>query len=222
MIKIDKIIRTKRKSMALIVQSDGRLIVRAPMRTSDKTILAFVQKNVDWIRSKQALVKSVYPQVIEKKYVDGEKFWFLGKLYPLELVNRANLPVELTDRFLLARPALPKAQAYFIRWYKEQARIILSERVSEYTAKNGFKYRQIKITSARTRWGSCSAKGTLCFTWRLVMAPLPVIDYVVVHELVHLTERNHGRSFWAKVATLMPDYKQKIKWLKSNGQSLSI
>jgi predicted metal-dependent hydrolase len=222
MIKIDQLIRTKRKSIALIVQRDGRLIVRAPIKAPIKTILAFVEKKAGWIQSKQALVKSVYPQAVEKKYVDGEKFWYLGKLYPLEIVDRANPPLALKDRFLMARPVLPKAQAHFTNWYKEQAKTIISERVQEYAARYCFVYRQIKITSARTRWGSCSSKGTLCFSWRLVMAPLPVIDYVVVHELAHLIEKNHGKAFWAKVNALMPDYKQKIAWLKVNGHVLSI
>lgn len=222
MIKIDKIIRTKRRSIALIIQQDGSLLVRAPIRASDRTIRAFVEKKAGWIQSKQALVKSVYPQAVEKKYVNGESFWYLGILYPLEIVDRANQPIEFHERFLLDRSVLPKAQWYFTQWYKEQAFQIISERVREYADKNGFIYRQVKITSAQRRWGSCSAKGSLCFSWRLVMAPLHVIDYVVVHELAHLKEKNHGKTFWAKVCALMPDYKQKIEWLKINGHVLSI
>ncbi len=222
MIKIDRIIRTKRRSIALIIQRDGSLMVRAPIRASDKTILAFVEKKAGWIQSKQALVKSVYPQAVEKKYVNGESFWYLGKLYPLEIVNQANHPIEFQERFFMDRSVLPKAQWYFNRWYKEQAIKIISERVTWYAASMGVSYRQVKITSARTRWGSCSTKGSLCFSWRLVMAPPPVIDYVVVHELVHLKEKNHGKTFWAKVSALMPDYKQKIEWLKINGHLLNI
>ncbi|NPV77748.1 MAG: M48 family metallopeptidase, partial [Anaerolineae bacterium] len=82
--------------------------------------------------------------------------------------------------------------------------------------------KQIKITSAKTRWGSCSAKGTVSFPWRLVMAPVPVIDYVVVHELVHILEKNHSRAFWNKVRAIMPDYQQKIRWLEVNGYTLMI
>lgn len=222
MIKIDKIIRTKRRSIALIIQPNGDLLVRAPIRASEKTIMAFVRKNAAWIQSKQQQVKSVYPQGIEKKYVNGESFWYLGKTYPLEIVEDAKIPLEYGERFILRRKALPKAQAYFVKWYKEQAGKIIAERVQELAAGNGFIYRQVKITSARTRWGSCSAKGSLCFSWRLVMAPLPVIDYVVVHELVHLKERNHGKGFWARVQAILPDYKQRTEWLKKNGRFLTI
>lgn len=222
MIKIDKIIRTQRRSIALIIQRDGSLLVRAPIRASEKTIMAFVRKNAAWVQSKQDQVKSIYPQINDKKFVNGETFWYLGKTFPLEIVEDAKIPLEYREGFFLNRKALPKAQAYFIKWYKEQAAKIISERVKELATRNGFIYRQVKITSARTRWGSCNAKGSLCFSWRLVMAPLPVIDYVVVHELVHLKERNHGKGFWARVQGILPDYKQKTEWLKKNGRFLTI
>ncbi|NMC12775.1 MAG: M48 family metallopeptidase [Chloroflexi bacterium] len=222
MVKIDQVFRTKRKSIALIIQRDGRLIVRAPLHTSDKSIRSFVEKNTAWIKAKQAQVKTAYPQVAPKKYIDGEKFWYLGRQYPLQIVDRLNPPVKFFDRFFIDRSAVCKAQWHLTQWYKKQARRVISERVKIFAAKNGFAYRQVKITSAQTRWGSCSSKGSLCFSWRLIMAPLPVIDYVVIHELVHLKEKNHGKSFWEKVNTLMPDYKQKIAWLKKNGPLLQI
>jgi predicted metal-dependent hydrolase len=99
---------------------------------------------------------------------------------------------------------------------------MIAERVAWYAAKYGFTYKQVKITSAQTRWGSCSAKGTLSFAWRLVMAPVPEIDFVVVHELVHTVEKNHGKAFWAKVKAILPDYKQRIEWLEVNGHLLKL
>lgn len=223
MIKIDQIIHTKRKSIAIIIQRDGSITVRAPLRASDRTIRAFVEKNADWIRSKQALVKTDYPLAAPKKYANGENFWFMGKQYPLEIIDKGKPSLQLLDeRFYLDKMALPIAQSYFAHWYKIQAQRIIPQRVKVIAAVNGFIYHQVKITSARTRWGSCSSKGSLCFSWRLIMAPPAVIDYVVIHELVHLEEKNHGKAFWAKVNALMPDYKQKIAWLKKNGQRLNV
>jgi predicted metal-dependent hydrolase len=222
MTKIDQIIRTKRKSIALIVQRDGRLVVRAPIDATDEQILTVVQKKNGWIHSKQEAVLSTYPQVVEKEFVNGEGFWYLGTSYRLRIVDDANHPLELDTYFLLDRYVLPHARDVFTAWYKGRALLVISERVAWYAAKNGINYKQVKITSAQTRWGSCSAKGTLSFSWRLVMAPVPVIDYVVVHELVHLLEKNHGRAFWAKVKAIMPDYKQKIEWLDINGHLLRI
>jgi predicted metal-dependent hydrolase len=222
MIEIDEIIRTRRKTIALIVQRDGKVIVRAPVVVSDREIYGFVSKNTRWIQKQQALVKLKPPKAPEKKYVDGETFWYLGKAYPLEIVDGKRQPLELKGHFRIGRSMLSKAPAHFKKWYKEQALREITQRVNFYTAKMGVSYRQIKITSAQTRWGSCSAQGTLCFTWRLVMAPLPVIDYVVVHELVHLLEKNHAKAFWSKVGVIMPDYKVKKEWLKKNSHLMRI
>ena len=222
MIKINQIIRTKRKSIALIVKRDGSLTVRAPINAIDEDIIAVVEKKSSWIRSKQAMVLSIYPQTSEKEYVNGEGFWYLGISYRLEIVDGAKNPIELNGQFYLDQSVLPQAQLFFTNWYKEQAFKVLSERVSWYATNFGIPFHEVKITSAQTRWGSCSVKGILSFPWRLVMAPIPVMDYVVVHELVHLVEKNHGKAYWAKVRAIMPDYKQKIEWLDINGHILRI
>jgi hypothetical protein len=110
----------------------------------------------------------------------------------------------------------------FTAWYRRQARQVLEERVAVLAQRCGFGYRQVKITSAHTRWGSCSGSGTLSFPWRLVMAPPAVIDYVVVHELVHTVIKGHGADFWGQVQALVPEYRQHVRWLKENGALLEI
>jgi hypothetical protein len=97
---------------------------------------------------------------------------------------------------------------------------VFTERVEWYAEEYGFEVKKIRISSARTRWGSYSQTGTLSLTWRLVMAPLDVIDYVVVHELCHLREMNHSKAFWEQVEAILPDYKQRRKWLKDNEKLL--
>jgi predicted metal-dependent hydrolase len=128
----------------------------------------------------------------------------------------------LKNDFILSQSAVPQAADTFKKWYQKQARAVISKRVDEIAKKYGFSYKQIRITSARTRWGSCSTRGSINFSWRLVMAPIDVIDYVVLHELVHTRIHNHSREFWAKVASIDPDYKQKRLWLKKNGHQLTI
>ncbi len=220
--KIDQIIRTKRKSIALIIKPDGRLVVRAPMRISDADIKHLVKQKERWIREKQKQVKDKSTQSKPKVYMDGEEFLYLGKSYQLKIVADLNPALVLSRKFYLSRRALPKAESVFTEWYREQARAVISERVKLYAARHGFKYRKIRITSARTRWGSCSSMGNLNFTWRLVMAPPEVIDYVVVHELAHLRVNNHSKEFWKQVERIMPDYKQRLKWLKENGRKLTL
>ena len=220
--KIDQIIRTKRKSIALIVEPDGRLVVRAPMRISDADIKHLVKQKERWIREKQKQVKDKSAQSQPKVYMDGEEFLYLGKSYQLKIVADLNPALVLSRKFYLSRRALPKAEIVFTEWYREQARAVVSERVNLYAARHGFTYRKIRITSARTRWGSCSSMGNLNFTWRLVMAPPEVVDYVVVHELAHLRVNNHSKEFWKQVERIMPDYKQRLKWLKKNGRKLTL
>ena len=222
MLAIERVIRTKRKTITLIVERDGSLVVRAPLRTTDQAVRQLVEKKADWIIAKQKLVKSIYPPSTRKAFTNGEGFLYLGKVHRLEIVESKKPELILNGKFHLARPALPKAHQVFERWYKRQASEIIGEHVRGYAARNGFSYKQVKITSARTRWGSCSGRGTLSFTWRLVMAPIEMIEYVVVHELVHTQVKNHSKDFWEKVKVIMPDYKQKVTWLKTNGNTLNL
>ena len=217
---IDEIIYTRRKTIALVVQPSGRLVVRAPLRASQREIRRLVEENAAWIKSKQEWAKTTYTPPVSRRFIAGEAFLFLGASYPLEIVHVNRPALKLDGKFYLAEAALPQAQAVFERWYRQQAQSILSERVQHFASQNGFSYSKVKISSARTRWGSCSARGNLSFTWRLVMASLPVIDYVVVHELAHLKVRNHSRQFWDQVHQLMPDYKTRRAWLKEHGRTL--
>ena len=131
-------------------------------------------------------------------------------------------PLTLSDQFYLSRSALPVAESVFREWYKQHAFQEITARVEWYASRNGYRYQRVKVTEARTRWGSCGQHGSLNFSWRLVMAPVRVIDYVVIHELVHLKEKNHSKAYWNKVKLLMPDYRQQIDWLNANGYMLDL
>lgn len=100
---------------------------------------------------------------------------------------------------------------------RQQARVILTDRTDYYKAMVGVDYKRLRIGDQKTRWGSCSSKGTISYNWRLILMPEEIMDYVVVHELCHLREMNHSRKFWEYVSKIMPDYESKRKWLKENG-----
>lgn len=220
MIEINKLVRSKRKTLALIVETDGSLTVRAPLRMKEVDIWHFIETKADWIKRKQAQVKKDVPTT--HQYVDGERFWYLGKEVPLRIVPDIRPALVMDKVFKLKNSALSQAESLFTKWYKKQARRVITERVEYFTQKHRFDVQKIRISSARTRWGSCSTKGTLSFTWRLVMAPLDVIDYVIVHELCHLKELNHSKTFWGKVESIMPDYKRRRSWLKKEGRKLQV
>lgn len=221
--KIDQVIRSRRKTFALIIERDGSLTVRAPLHASQAQIERLVYEKADWIETKQKWVKSQPSTPGPKTYTPGEMFFYLGERYPLVIVPASSPALRLDEgRFQLARQALPRAPDLFASWYRQQARRLIGERLAARANELGLVYRGPRITSARSRWGSCGPKGTLNFSWRLVMAPLTVIDYVIVHELAHLRIRNHSSSFWEQVARWSPDYQQQITWLKANGRLLSL
>ncbi|GCC11564.1 hypothetical protein IPdc08_01619 [archaeon] len=219
--EIDKIIRTKRTGIALQITDDATLIVRAPLDIDTFTIENIVLKHKKWIEKKKKEILSRDPKFSRKKFVDGENFLYLGESYRLTIVDDKT-PLKFENRFYLSKEYQTMAKEIFIKWYKEKAHEKISERVQWYASKKGLKYSKINITNDQKRWGSCSPNGNLNFSWRLIMAPLSVIDYVVVHELIHLEERNHSKSFWLKVKTLMQDYEIYKKWLRYNGYLLRI
>lgn len=221
-IKIEKIIRSKRKTIALQFTDEATLIIRAPFDVSEDIINEVVIKHKDWIEKKKKEIESRDPKYSPKEFVNGEGFLYLGRYYKLKIVDNQNIPLRFENGFYLSKKAIPYAREIFIKWYRERAYEKIKERVELYAKKGGFKYNKINITNAQKRWASCSFKKNLNFSWRLIMAPINVIDYVIVHELVHLKEKNHTHSFWKKVKTILPDYEKHKEWLKKNGYLLRI
>ncbi|WP_252379520.1 M48 family metallopeptidase [Desulfovulcanus ferrireducens] len=221
-IHITKIIRSRRKTIALQVTEDATLIVRAPYRVGGEVLQKVVEKHKKWIEKKKKEIQARNLKFTPKEFVDGEEFFYLGRSYKLTIVDEPYPPLVFKSGFFLSGKYLPVARKVFIDWYKQQAYQKISERVEWYAPKQGFKYNKVNITNAQQRWGSCSSIGNLNFSWRLVMAPLPVIDYVVVHELVHLEERNHSKKFWDKVKVIMPGYEKYKDWLKKNSYLLRL
>ncbi len=148
--------------------------------------------------------KEIQHLLIEKR------LWIITR-YLEALKHQQELPVsDLTDtqRAALERRYIDAAKEYF------------PKRAAYYQQYTGGTYHRISIRDQKTRWGSCSAKGTLSFNWRLMLAPPAVLDYVVVHELCHLTHMNHSKAFWALVESVCPDYRTHRRWLKEHGQEL--
>lgn len=215
-----KTIRSARKTIAIFVSGEGDVEVRAPRFATNAQIQAFVDAKTAWILEKQTFLRERAPQI--HAFAPGERFLYLGQPYPLEIVNHNSPALVFTGQcFRLAQSAQSNARETFTRWYQKQARALLTQRAAELARQNNLSYSKIRISSARTRWGSCSSTGTLSFTWRLVMAPTESIDYVIVHELAHILHKNHSKQFWAQVAAMQSDYKRRAAWLKDNGRKLA-
>lgn len=226
------LIRSRRKSIALIVEPDGRLTVRAPLRLPQEAIEAFVLGQASWIAARRAELRRRQERCGRpsggRRFQPDEDFWYLGAQVPLRLVAGQKEGLVFSGatagepgEFLLRRSAQPQAAALFERWYKKQARAYLSTHLEGLAARHGFHFNAWRLSGARTRWGSCSSQGTVSLNWRLIMAPPAAIDYVILHELAHLKERNHSRRFWTLLEKLCPGYKAQRQWLKDNGECLA-
>ncbi|WP_338738445.1 SprT family zinc-dependent metalloprotease [Candidatus Dehalogenimonas loeffleri] len=215
------LIRSSRRTLALEIKPDASLVVRAPRRTPLDQVRCFVEKHAEWIDRKQTIALT-RPRPEPRSFIDGEEFWLLGHSYRLQVVETSSPDVVFDGRLLLSITALPRAREVIIKWYKAKAREIFRQRVAEYGAIMGCQPTIIRITSPRRRWGSCGAGGGVNFNWKLVMAPLEVVDYLVVHELAHLKCHGHDREFWSMVKRYCPDYLERQRWLKDNGYRLEI
>ena len=222
-IKIRSIIRSKRKTFGLEITPEADLIVRVPMRASDKDIQKTVDKKIKWILAKQKVVRERCDKKQPKTFSEGEYFFYLGNQCKLYIMDNASIPLHFdSGSFILSARHARNARDVFTKWYMRQAYDKFCQRTSFFSAVSGLRYRKISISNAKKRWGSCSGKDNLNFNWRLIMAPLDIIDYVVVHELAHIEEKNHSLNFWRKVENIIPDYRIKRKWLKENGHLLLI
>ena len=217
MIKPDKIIRSDRKTLSVGIDAFGRITVRAPRRTSDERINAFLKEKEAWIL-KHTQNKAGRQALLPSENLNGFTFLLLGETHRLILYNGGKVRYEKPDILL----PIGNAKERLVKWLKENAKRIFTEACTRRAAEMGVAFPSVSVTSARTRWGSCSYNNALHFTFRLLYAPKEVIDYVIVHELCHIKEKNHGANFWSLVGKYCPDYKEKRAWLRSRGYLLHI
>jgi predicted metal-dependent hydrolase len=216
--------KKRRKTISLHVKEDGGIVIYAPYSTPRGEIERFIQKKRSWIVEKIS-EKEKSTRATEKAFVAGEKFLYLGESYPLQIEESNNRKALLKlsfGKFILDKNHVEMARNLFIKWYKKEAGENLTERVHYYS--NGLQLfpKGIRITSAEHRWGSCSRDNRLSFSWRIIMAPLRIIDYILIHELVHIKEKNHSKRFWKYLESIIPDYRKYRLWLKENGHSLRL
>jgi predicted metal-dependent hydrolase len=220
-IRIEKIVRSRRRTIALVITPEAHLIVRAPLRAPASMIDDLIREKQGWIRKTIAKMKQ-RPQAVDHTYEEGEIFFFLGRSYPLHIADDGRIAIERTDRLCVSRMLQPDIRRQLKRWYVQEAAKEISARCMWFSMTTGYTPASVRITDARQRWGSCTSTGGLNFSWRLIQAPLEIVDYVIVHELVHLKQPDHSKKFWNKVREIMPDYEQRRKWLRENERLLKI
>lgn len=206
-----------RKSVYLTVISQDKIEIRSPFGINDRKILSFILKNEAWITDK---LNKANDNPEKRAYNDGETFYYQGQGYTLKVKigDRSNILVNNLDNTIRIECREKNQIKYILtNWYKDRASCYIMDRVNYYESIIGVKAGKIRIKNQRTIWGSCSSKNNLNFNVKLIMMPDYIIDYVVVHEICHLIHFNHSKEFWKKVEEVIPDYKERRKYLKLNG-----
>lgn len=224
-----KVIRTDRKRSASIEVVDDFVKVTVPENLSEQRVEDLIKKRVGLIRQKLK-VNSDIIRPKPKEYVNGETFTYLGRNYRLRVEESGVPGVKLVNGYLtvsLDRRTYEgnsdgAIQTALKEWYQAKALIRLKHKTKRYALLMGVEPQLVEVKDYVARWGSCSKTGQLSYNWRIIIAPHQIVDYIVVHELCHLIEHNHGPKFWRNVESVLPDYRTQKAWLKSFGQTLTI
>ena len=212
--------------MAVTVDPAGSVLVLAPQGLPPARLDAIVTRKAAWIARRLRRAESHGPSPAPREFVSGESVLYLGRHYRLKVRPDETGEARLRGGWLHV-PAPSGAQqatrvrAAMIAWFRRHAGERLPARVEAWRAKAGVCAPRVVVADQRKRWGSCDQRGTVRLNWRIVQAPMRLVDYVVVHELVHLRHRGHGRDYWQAVGRVMPDYERRREDLRQCGVGLA-
>ena len=210
-----KLIRSKRKTLSLQINTNAELIIRCPQKLSIKEVESFIVDKTGWIEKKQQAIQS--KQIQPSNYVSGEQFLYLGNQYPLIHNIKQTYKLDFDGQFFSLKG---DGHLAFHAWYKVAFKKVALPRLDYYADLYQLNYQKVRLKTQKTLWGSCSGVNNINLNYLLIMAPMSVIDYVIVHELAHTRIKNHSKDFWQLVESILPKYKASKSWLKNNGYKL--
>jgi len=214
----------RRRTLSLELRADGSLTVAAPRGLSLGVIRAFVESRRHWVEAKRSLLAQPGPPAARFHFQNGARLPYLGTELALDVSiapsRRARCRCE-SGNLVIQVPHNAAIRSAVEGWYRRAAAHHLAARLAHFTPQVGRGARKLVIRAQRTRWGSCSARGTISLNWRLMQASPEIPDYVVVHELCHLLVPNHSPRFWAEVARILPDHHAQRAALREFGRTLA-
>jgi len=224
---------SRQKTIELIIDLDSGFTVKAPSGMSREEVAVNLQRKANWIINNLDKMNEVIRNETRKEFLSGEKFLYKGKHYRLKVVQVSEEIVPslifTQSKFMAYVPAnVPEydypriIQPLFINFYNEKAEKVLKQRARKYLLYFDDKPSLIKIQTLKNKWGNCSKTNQLRFNWRVVMAKMSIVDYVVVHELCHTKYKDHSKAFWNEVQKILPDYEERKEWLRVHGDLLKI
>ena len=216
----------RKKTVAVIVEPTGSVLVVAPERLSIDRLDAIVTRKAQWIIRRRRRTEGYGPPLSPREFVSGESVLYLGRNYRLKVHPGETGAAKLRGGWLHVPAPAGAQQAAHVRaalvsWLRRHASVRLPERVAVRQPKAGIPLPRIIVANQQRRWGSCDQCGTTRLNWRIIQAPMRLVDYVVVHELVHLRHRGHGRDYWQAVGRVMPDYERRREDLRACGVGLA-
>ncbi len=214
----------RRRTVRLRITGPATLEITVPLQYHQDQAAEFIQTKEKWILATAKKLAALEQAAAQFAVEPGGCLPFMGKSYTLTVAYHPVRPSVRLDGSLL-RVCLPETLRgnqealtnRLICWYSEQARQYLTERTLEWAQVIGVKPAALTIRDPKSRWGSCSTRGNINYSWRLLLAPVSIIDYIIVHELCHLLEPNHSKRFWQLVESFLPDFKESRHWLKTHG-----
>jgi predicted metal-dependent hydrolase len=223
-----EVIRSRRATADIVIERDGRLLVRAPFAVPAERIEDIVESKRYWIYKNLAEWRDLNATRVLREYRNGEGFLYLGRSYRLQLVGDQDEALLLKNgafclrRDLVDGGAVEATRSAFRDYYVVRGLERIKQRVDYYAPKVGIAPRRLTVRDLGNRWASCSPRGNISFHWKCMMAPLTIIDYIVVHELCHFHHLDHTQAFWNEVDKVLPNYRERKEWLKKYGAGLDI
>ncbi len=216
------VLRSARRSVAIFIERDGSVSVRAPLSVTDEQLAKVVEKKLPWIYRNRALWRELNRDAPKREFVSGESFYVAGQPCILDIRHEADEPLALAgDRLVLKHSHIEKAEELLRALYRKMGYERLPVLIERFASRMGVKPGRLRVWELQNRWASCSEKGNLNFHWRVLALPLDVLEYLVVHELAHLKHRNHNNHFWEEVEKVYPQWRRATEWLRLNGAGRS-
>lgn len=219
---------TDRKTTDIVIERNGIVAVRPPKDYTPEQVDEVVESKRMWIYRNLAEWRDLNATAVVREWVNGESFLYLGCCYRLALISGQERDLLLKEgHFCLNRELIDSggesaAKKACEAFYIEKGMSRIGERVAYFAPKVGVKPSGTKIKELGYRWASCTKDNTLAFHWKCMMAPPKIIDYMIVHELCHIHQRNHTDAFWNEVDKVMPDYRERKEWLRKHGAGLDL
>jgi len=217
--------RSDRKTASIYVERDGQITVLAPEVLTEKQIEKVLEEKRRWIYTSLAEWHDLNATRVERQFVNGEGFLYLGRSYRLKLVPKQDEPLLLKDGHFCLRADLrpeAKAVAAFRDFYRDKGLVRINERIAYFQTRMDVEPKSVKILDLKNRWASWTPGGNLNFHWKCMMSPAKILDYIVVHELAHLIYPDHSAKFWNEVDKLLPDFSERKEWLRVHGAGLDL